>query len=72
MVESEARLFRGDEIDFRCGAIDVRARVVWHSGTSFGLQFCAPVDEKDVREQLLRAGHLADRRNARRNGLAAL
>lgn len=65
MVEADVRLFAGDEIDFKCGAIDVRARVAWHSGRSFGLQFLHPVPEKDLHDQILRADYLADRRSGR-------
>lgn len=65
MIETEARLLHGDEIAFRCGGIDVRARVVWQSGTCFGLQFCSLVPERDLRAQILRADFLADRRTAR-------
>ena len=70
MIETEVRLFRGDEIDFKCGGIDVRARVVWHSGASFGLQFCKPVADKDLQDQILRADFLADRRNGRKPAAA--
>jgi hypothetical protein len=66
MIETDLRLFSGDEIDFKCGGIDVRARIVWHVGASFGLQFISPVAEKDVIDQILRAEFLADRRNLRK------
>jgi hypothetical protein len=66
MIETDLRLFSGDEIDFRCGGIDVRARIVWHVGSSFGLQFISPVSEKDVLDQIHRADYLADRRNLRK------
>lgn len=65
MIETDLRLLRGDEIAFKCGGIDVRARVVWQSGTCFGLQFCSPVPERDLRAQILRADFLADRRTTR-------
>lgn len=66
MIETELRLFRGDEIEFNCGGIEVRARVVWQTGTNFGLQFCTPIPDRDLRAQILRADLLADRRTMRR------
>lgn len=65
MIEADIRLFCGDELDFKCGGIDVRARIIWHTGTSFGLQFCTPIPEKDLRDQILRADFLAERRSTR-------
>ena len=65
MIETDARVYVGDEVDFRCGAIDTRAKVVWQAGKSLGLQFLRPVPEKAIREQLLRADYLAHRRNAK-------
>ena len=65
MIETDLRLLHGDEIAFKCGGIDVRARVVWQSGTCFGLQFCSPIPERDLRAQILRADFLADRRTSR-------
>jgi hypothetical protein len=67
MVEADIRLFCGDEVDFKCGGIDVQARVVWHAGTSFGLQFRVPIQEKDLQDQILRASFLADRRRGRQS-----
>lgn len=66
MVEADLRLFRGDEVAFKCGAIDVQALVVWHNGTSYGLQFRSPIPEKDLHDQVMRADFLADRRNVRK------
>jgi hypothetical protein len=69
-IETDARLRRGDELLFRCGAIEVRAKVAWQNGNEAGLEFCTTVSEKDIREQILRGDSLANRRISRQPAFA--
>ncbi len=72
LIETDAQLYPGDRIDFRCGSIEVVASVLRNAGNRYGLKFETEIPDKDVREQMLRASFLSDRRNAREGTLSAV
>lgn len=72
LIETDAQLYPGDRIDFRCGSIEVVAHVLRSAGNRYGLSFATEIPDKDVREQMLRASFLSDRRSSRIGLLSAV
>jgi len=65
MIQSAVPVRPNDEIVLSCGTVDVRGRVVWARGQSFGIEFHAPLDEDEIVRQLGRSNAVLRRRDLR-------
>jgi hypothetical protein len=59
MLEVCAPLTEGTSLVLRCGSIDADAVVVWIKQLRIGLNFTAPLSERQIDEQLSRAAAIA-------------
>jgi hypothetical protein len=65
MVETAACLHCGSQIVLCCGTIQASGLIVWEGPGRFGLQFCCPLDEAEINQQLVRSNAAAERRRSR-------
>jgi len=69
LVECEQRFAVGDEVVFKRGATNVRARVAWTGAGRVGLEFKREIDESELLVQLGRAPATNNQQRFRRPGL---